>query len=192
MRVRVTAVVPAAGRSSRFGGMKLLAPVAGEPLLQHTLRSLLDGGVDEIVLVAAPDVSFAAVPLAADPRVRLVANEQPDRGMFSSIQTGLAAVPGGPDVILVLPADMPFVKASTVAAVGAAAQSERVIVPLYEGRRGHPIALPVLFRRALLDADPTRSLKDALRTAGAPLVELSVDDPGVLRDVDVREDLEGS
>ena len=101
------AVVPAAGSSTRFGTMKLLADVGGAPLLERTLASLLDAGVARVVVVTRAGEAFEAVPSMADPRVTVSVNPDPARGMFSSIQTGLA-VAGG-DVVLVLPADMPFV-----------------------------------------------------------------------------------
>jgi molybdenum cofactor cytidylyltransferase len=186
-----TAVVPAAGRSSRFGGMKLLEPISGAPLLQHTLASLLAGGVVRITVVLAPGAPLSSVPLLSDPRVTRVVNAAPERGMFSSIQTGLATLDRSSDPVLVLPADMPFVTASTVAAVLAAAQrGNGVVVPVCGGRRGHPIALPASCRAHLLHADPVRSLRDALEAFGASWIELPVQDLGVLKDVDVRQDLD--
>jgi molybdenum cofactor cytidylyltransferase len=185
---RAVAVVPAAGRSERFGGMKLLADVAGEPLLNRTLRCLLEASVDTVIVAVAPQAALDAVDLLHDPRVRTVVNPDPSRGMFSSIQTGLAACDGDP--ILVLPADMPFVGSATVAAViDACRRGRSPVVATYQGTRGHPIALPRGLRGALLRADPDRSLKEALAELQVTLREIDVDDPGVIRDVDTREDL---
>ncbi|MFW9792627.1 NTP transferase domain-containing protein, partial [Brucella melitensis] len=77
-------------------------------LLQWTLRSLLDGGIRRVTVVVAPNAVFAPVTLLHDARVTLVTNPDPDRGMLSSIQGGLESAAGDP--ILVLPADMPFVR----------------------------------------------------------------------------------
>jgi molybdenum cofactor cytidylyltransferase len=188
-RARVTAVVPAAGASRRFGSAKLLALIAGEPLLQHTLRALLDGGVSNVVLVVAPGHGLDAVPLLHDPRVHVTVNPDPARGMFSSIQTGLAAVASG-HAVLVLPADMPFVRASTVAEVVAAhARDANTVVAAYDGRRGHPVIVSADVWPTLIALPPQTNLKAALLELGTVFREVSVDDPGVLRDVDVREDL---
>jgi len=187
-RNRVAAVVPAAGQSTRFGTMKLLADVGGAPLLERTLASLLDAGVARVVVVTRPGDAFDAVPAMADPRVTAVANPDPARGMFSSIQAGLAAAAG--DVVLVLPADMPFVAPETVAAVIArGVATESVVVPVHQARRGHPIAIPGRLRGALLGLTPETTLKDALAASGASMVLLDVADAGVLRDVDVPGDL---
>lgn len=186
----LSAVVPAAGASRRFGAMKLLADLDGEPLLQHTLRCLLDAGVDRVVAVTAPAHDLRAVSLLADRRVRVAVNPDPDRGMFSSVQVGLSHA-GEARAVIVLPADMPFVRAATVAAVLAAHESGggQATVASHGGRRGHPLVLSAALRAPLRAAPPTTSLKAALDALGVTMHACPVDDPGVLRDVDVRGDL---
>jgi molybdenum cofactor cytidylyltransferase len=183
---RIVAVVPAAGLSTRFGAMKLLADVDGAPLIARTLASLLDAGIARVVVVVRQGDAFEG--LLADPRVATVVNPDPARGMFSSIQTGLAVVGG--DVVLVLPADMPFVAAETATAVAArAVATTSLVVPVHHGRRGHPIAIPRPVCDALLPLEPTTTLKDGLARVRAPVTLLEVTDAGVLRDVDVPADL---
>ena len=184
-----SAVVPAAGTSRRFGSRKLLVDVGGTPLLQRTLDSLLDGGVQRVVVVIRAGDVFEGVHAIEDPRVSIVVNPDPERGMFSSIQIGLAAI-AGPGPVLVIPADMPFVGAATVAAVvGRAAASDGVVIPVHDGRRGHPIALPGRLREQLLALDPATTLKAALADLQAAITLLDVTDPGILRDVDTPADL---
>jgi molybdenum cofactor cytidylyltransferase len=85
---------------------------------------------------------------------------------------------------------MPFVSAATVAAVARrSVDTGAAVVPVYAGRRGHPIALPGALRHTLLAADPASNLKAALAGLGAVPLEVAVDDPGILQDVDVKADL---
>jgi CTP:molybdopterin cytidylyltransferase MocA len=62
-------------------------------------------------------------------------------------------------------------------------------VPVLGGRRGHPLVLPGRLREGLLSAAPAGTLKDALGALEVASLEVPVEDPGVLRDVDRREDL---
>jgi molybdenum cofactor cytidylyltransferase len=182
------AIVPAAGRSDRFGSPKLTAVLHGEPLLARTIRSLLDGQVAQVVVVASAAGVFERVSLVHDPRVSVVVNPDPDRGMLSSIQTGLAAADGDP--ILILPGDMPFVRAATVAAVLEAYRREPgFIVPVRHARSGHPIALPGSLRSAVLAASPATSLNAVIKSQRLVRREIPVDDGGVLHDVDTPADL---
>jgi molybdenum cofactor cytidylyltransferase len=181
-------IVPAAGKGERFGGAKLLARIDGDTMLGRTLRSLLNAGVGEVVVVTAPDAVFDEVALLKDPRVRVVKNPDPSRGMFSSIQIGIREASGDP--LAVLPADMPFVSSYVIAAViDACARTHHIVVPAHLGKRGHPVAFPAELRHAILAADAQSTLKAALAGTMAYHFELDVDDSGVLRDVDVRQDL---
>ena len=183
------AIVPAAGRAERFGSAKLIAPLRGEPMINWTLWSLLDGGASRVVVVIGPGTDLSSAPLIMDPRVMIAMNEDPERGMFSSIQAGLSITGGDPFVIL--PGDMPFVSSSTVTeVVTASIRRQRVVVPTHQDQRGHPIAIPSAFRKALLLAPPETTLKHALAAAGAEVVELPVADGGILRDVDTPADLD--
>lgn len=184
------AIVPAAGRAERFGRQKLLEDLGGEPLLNRTIRCLLAGGVTRVAVVVPPQGGLESVPLLADPRVELVRNPDPSRGMFSSIQAAFAAIPEG-DPVLVLPGDMPFVSPATVAAVLACpVDSARVLVPRHDGKRGHPLALPRALGSEILMASARSNLSGLLTTLGIEREYLDVTDPGILRDIDVTSDLE--
>lgn len=184
------AVVPAAGRSARFGSAKLLAPLGGERLIDRTLNALFAGGVDRVVVVTAPGADLASAARLGDPRVVRVVNPDPSRGMFSSIQAGLAAAAGDP--VLVLPADMPFVSPATVRAVAdACVGGDAVVAPTYQGRRGHPVAFPAALVPRLLAEAPASNLKAALTASAMAWRPVDVDDPGILRDVDTPADLPG-
>jgi molybdenum cofactor cytidylyltransferase len=184
------AIVPAAGRAERFGGPKLLEDVGGEPLVNRTIRCLLEGGVSHVIVVTSPGARFESVPLVDDARVSLVENPDPSRGMFSSIQAGLATAHEG-DPILFLPGDMPFVAPATVAAVLARpVPPGRVVVPRFDGTRGHPLALPRSLGSEILKADARSNLSALITALGIEREYVDVNDPGVVRDVDVRGDLD--
>lgn len=184
-----SAIVPAAGSATRFGGGKLIADVDGIPLLDRTIGALLGAGVDEIVIVIAPGSDWAGdVRSLRDDRVRTTVNPDPSRGMFSSIQIGAAAVSDMP--MAVLPADMPFVRAETVKLlIQTALRTGGIVSPRYDGRRGHPVVLPPDLRNVLLSAPASSTLKDVLSPHAARFHDVVVDDRGVVRDVDVPEDL---
>lgn len=184
------AVVPAAGSGERFGGGKLLADVDGEPLLERTLRSLLDGGVPSLVVVLGDEGSelHREVRALADLRVGVAINPDPSRGMFSSIQTGLAGVVGDP--VLVLPADMPYVRPATVAEL--LREYERapaIISPRFGGKRGHPVLLPGRLREEILAAHVDVTLHEVIRAHAAERRDVEVADRGILHDVDLPSDL---
>jgi CTP:molybdopterin cytidylyltransferase MocA len=122
----------------------------------------------------------------------MVVNPDPDRGMFSSIQLGLAAVDRHVSRVLVLPADMPFVRPETVSLIASAVEGATMpLVPAYHGRSGHPLSIPADLLPDVLRCDMRKDLKTALLEMDRLPVRIAVDDPGVLRDIDTKADLGG-
>jgi molybdenum cofactor cytidylyltransferase len=189
---RAVAVVTAAGSAERFGGRKLLASVGGEPLLDRTIRALLDGGASEVIVVVGSDARAELerdVNAMNDARVRPVENHDPSRGMFSSIQDGVATASG--DALLVMPGDMPFVRADTVRAVIAKyREREAIVSPRYRGKRGHPVAMPMRFKDEIRDTPSSATLHEVIKRHVDMRIDIDVEDAGVVRDVDTPADLE--
>jgi molybdenum cofactor cytidylyltransferase len=188
--VASVAIVPAAGAAERFGGAKLLASVGSDVLLERTIRSLLDGGVERVVVVLGPDASDIrkGVPALDARGVRVATNRKPERGMLSSIQAGLREIGGDP--IVVLPGDMPYVEAATVSTL-LREQATRggIVSPRFDGKRGHPVVIPESLRDEILGAADGATLHDVLRAHASDRTDLDVYDRGVIRDVDEPKDL---
>lgn len=184
------AIVTAAGSAERFGGGKLLAEIEGRPLLERTVASLVDR-MARVIVVVGPDAEELkrAVPSLAHPKVSVVANPDPSRGMLSSIQEGLKTVDWA-DAYAVLPGDMPYVRSETVKALAEQfACSPGIVSPRYRGKRGHPVFVPGTLRDEILAEPPTSNLHAVLKRHPSARVDLDVHDAGVVRDVDTVEDL---
>lgn len=184
----VVGVVPAAGRGARFADAdptappKMLALVDGVPMVRRTVESLLAAGVARCIVVAAESgrdgIALALEGLA----VQVVLNPDPSRGMFSSVQCGVMATAPA-DLCVLLPGDMPFVQAPTIAAVITAAQGgASTATPSLHGHRGHPVVCGTGLRERILAANAEARL-DHLMTQEAVLA-VEVADTGVRRDLD--------
>jgi molybdenum cofactor cytidylyltransferase len=183
------ALVLAAGAGSRFGGGKLLAPLAGRPILQHVLDALARAGLDDVVVVLGRDAP--AIEAAIAWRVeRRVVNPDPERGLSSSLQVGMAAVPSGADAVLIALGDQPLVAVDTIRALlGAPLDPSRpVVVPAYAGDLGRN---PVVLRRPafalVVEASGDRGLGPVL--AAHPDAVQAIAVTGDNPDVDTRADL---
>ena len=182
------AVVPAAGAAERFGSVKLLAPVGDKPMIERTVRALLDGGVRKVVVVLAPGADEIRRALDGIEHVAVAVNRDRDRGMFSSIQAGAKEASGDP--ILVLPGDMPYVDPATVGALLRLYEEKGGIVsPRFNGKRGHPVVIPGRYRDEILEAKEGVTLHEVLRAHAGERLDMDVYDRGVVRDVDVPSDL---
>jgi CTP:molybdopterin cytidylyltransferase MocA len=162
--------------------------VGGRPLIEATVRSLLEGGVTRVVVVVPPKADSLRAALKGIAGVELVTNDTRERGMFSSIQAGFRAATGDP--ILVLPGDQPWVEPATVAALVARYKEANTIVsPRFDGKRGHPVVIPARYRDEILEAEEGVTLHEVLRAHSGERLDMDVYDRGVVRDVDVPADL---
>lgn len=189
------AILPAAGASRRMGRPKLLLPFQGGPLVAGVVEALRGGGVDEIVLVTAPGDE----PLrdwARQAGVTVTVNPDPERGMLSTLQEGIAALGGSAELaqrgvmLLVSPADLPNLQASTVTLLlkGMAESGAPLAVPVYHGKRGHPLVIAQALISEIDTLDPEIGLKQLRDRHEEDLLEIEVEDAGVIQDVDTPED----
>ena len=184
----VSAIVLAAGGGSRFGGGKLLAKLGGRPIIETVLHNLREAPVDEIIVVVGADAQRLRGVCEAY-GVRIVANEEWERGQSTSVLAGLRACGGEAAVVLL--GDQPFIGAEAVERlVSAFSEGARVAVATYGGKRRNP----VLFSREvwpLLEAELAgdEGARSVLRRHPELVVEVPCEEVGDPADVDTREDL---
>lgn len=192
------ALVLAAGRGARFGGGKLLAPFKSGVLLDGALAAALAAPAERVILVSGFDAARVAAaaraftePTGQDGRLRLVHAADHAQGLSASLRAGLKAVPPEAEGAFVFLADMPRIPADMAGRLAGAIGPRLAAAPVFQGRRGHP----VLLRRALFDRlralDGDRGAGAVLAGLGDDLALIETDDPGVVFDVDTREDLGG-
>jgi molybdenum cofactor cytidylyltransferase len=178
-----------------MGRPKLLLPYGTSTILGSLAAALRAGGASPVVIVAAPgDVELHEWARAFGAVVAI--NPDPERGMLSSIREGIAALGGAAglaqrgEVVLVAPADLPALRPATVAEVlwRRAAAGAPLAVPLYQGKRGHPLAIAPDLLPEIETLDLAIGLRELLERHASSVLEVPVDDPGAVRDVDTPED----
>ncbi|WP_288581003.1 nucleotidyltransferase family protein [uncultured Methylobacterium sp.] len=195
MRDPVGTVLLAAGRGTRFGASpKLLSLLDGKPLVRHAAEAAVQAGLGPVVAVLGHAGAQVREALAGLP---LTVVENPDyaAGLSTSLRAGLGALPEAVTGAIVLLGDMPRVGSGLpvrlAEAFRAAPVAPAAVVPVKDGRRGNP----VLLNRRLLSAGIAGLTGD--RGAGPLLarrddvLELAVDEAGVLIDVDTPAALAG-
>jgi molybdenum cofactor cytidylyltransferase len=189
----IPAIVLAAGRSSRMGRAKATLPAGGgHTFLTRIVQTLLDAGVDDVIVVVGHEAepiaaSFAASGLPA----RFVVNREYDTGQLSSLLAGVNALDRpGVSAVLVTLVDVPLVSAATVRAVIDAYRRTRVPIvrPTSGDRHGHPLLIDRALFDALRAADPSTGAKPVVRAHASALGDIAIDDEGAFTDVDTEED----
>jgi molybdenum cofactor cytidylyltransferase len=186
--MNISAILLAAGLGSRFGGDKLLHPLPdGTPIGVQAARNLLAAVPDVIAVVRPGD--FPLADLLEQEGCSVTICQHAARGMGASLAHGVGAR-GGADGWVVALADMPLIKSATITAIVHKLESgSHLVAPTYGGQRGHPVGLGKRFGVQLLALDGDAGARDIISAHENELTPVECDDPGVLQDVDRREDL---
>jgi molybdenum cofactor cytidylyltransferase len=190
----ISAIVLAAGASSRMGQAKAALPFGqtGETVVARVVRTLLIGGVPDVVVVAGAhiDAVRAAMP-RHESRARVIEHIGWEQGQLSSLLAGLDAIEDPLlEAAVVTLVDVPLVQPSTVAAVVAAWR--RTHAPIVRPADGHRHGHPVIFDRSIFAdlraADPATGAKAVFAIHRDRIQNVDVKDAGAFEDIDTPAD----
>jgi molybdenum cofactor cytidylyltransferase len=181
----VTAIILAAGYSSRMDAFKPLLDLGGRPVVTRIVETCRQAGIDEVIVVAGYRKELI-IPVIEGVGARAVVNERYDEGMFSSVIAGISAMEHGPQGFIVLPADIPLVRAATIRSLVSRFMGgqHRVLVPSFRGSKGHPPLISAELMAVITGYEGENGLKGALEKLESETVEVEVPDRNILFDVD--------
>jgi molybdenum cofactor cytidylyltransferase len=188
----VSAIVLAAGKSTRMGRPKAMLPLAAETFLSRIVRTFHDAGVTDVLIVVGHRAEEITASLSeAAISARCIVNSDYESGQFSSLLTGLDAVDTtGLSAALVTLVDVPLVTPDTVRAI--VGRYHDTHAPIVRPTRGSEHGHPVLIDRSLFDAlrraDPQVGAKAIVRAHASPEGDVIVNDDGAFLDIDTMED----
>ena len=176
-----------------MGRAKATLPAGdGQTFLTRIVQTLLDAGVDDVIVVVGHDADAIATSFSESGLpARFVVNREYDRGQLSSLLAGLNAIDRpGVSAVLVTLVDVPLVSASTVRTV---IDSHRrtgapIVRPTSGDRHGHPLLIDRSVFGALRAADPSAGAKPIVRAHASALGDIAIDDEGAFTDIDTEED----
>ena len=186
----VAAIVLAAGRSERMGAFKPLLPFGNSTVIESCIQSLLDGGVETLVVVLAQDLRAQELKHhLQNAQVTLAINPNQGSEMSDSIACGVNQLPASTRAVLVTPADHPAVPSAVVAQLIYEWQHGAVlVVPTFNMRGGHPVLIDISFRAELLKLDSRSGLKSLFEAHPDQVRRLAVNSNYIARDLDTWDD----
>jgi molybdenum cofactor cytidylyltransferase len=188
----VAVIILAAGQSTRFGkGNKLLRTVNGDPIIKHSVQAALNAKAGEVIVVtghAAADVEKALQGLP----VTLIRNATPEIGMGTSLAVGANAIRSLPSAVMIMLGDMPLIKPETLRTSASSFTPDNghdIVVPMYDGQRGHPVMFGAKYMPFLCALSGDEGARSVLQNHPERVRAINVDDPGTRYDIDTESDL---
>jgi len=193
--VHLVGILLAAGRSERFGGDKLIAPLprsiddiaGGTPLGVAACRHLVAALAETLAVVRPGDRVLAS--MLRDQGARTVECANADEGMGASLACGVRSAADAEGWVVAL-ADMPSIRPATILNVALALQEGAdIVAPIYNGARGHPVGFARRHYAALSALARDEGARSIIVVNRATLVLQPTDDAGVVHDVDTPAQL---
>ena len=181
-----TAILLAAGRSSRMGAFKPLLPFGNKTVIESCIDYLSEGGIEEVVVVVGHRGDEIRERVSG---VKFAVNPDPDSEMGASIEAGIRELPETAQATLIALVDHPAVPATIVTTLLDSWQSgARIVIPTWQGRGGHPVLVDLAFKAELLSLSATGGLRAFFETHRNEVKRVPVDSPFIARDVDTWDD----
>ncbi|MDO9299586.1 molybdopterin-binding/glycosyltransferase family 2 protein [Bradyrhizobium sp.] len=189
----VTAVILAAGRSTRMGGPnKLLAELGGKTLVRTVTERALASKASSVVVVTGHQAEQVEQALSGL-NVTFARNPDFAGGLASSVKSGIAAVPADADGAVICLGDMPLISADLIDRLIETFAPDRgslIAVPVSDGRRGNPVLWSRRFFNELMTLDGDIGARHLIARHGEAVAEVPVDGRGAFLDIDTPQALE--
>ncbi|MBZ0167440.1 MAG: nucleotidyltransferase family protein [Candidatus Omnitrophica bacterium] len=187
----LSCILLAAGQSQRFGSVKALALIEEQPLIRRLQQTILSADIGELIIVLGAHSDKIEPYLLNHSQVVIVHNKDHNFGQTSSFQCGLRRLDPAANGIMLLPVDYPFLTKETLVQLSAAfaTNTSNIIIPVFNGRRGHPPVFPVTMVREILDLPVTEGLNTVQHRYADCCQECPVTDPGVVATFNTPQEL---
>jgi len=187
----ITALILAAGESRRMGRAKLLLPFGKKTMIETVISYVAQSQAEHILVILGADAAEIKNKIKNLP-VSTVVNPNYKQGMLSSIKCGFRNLPEKTEAVLVCLGDQPSIP-STVAdqIIETYRRTKKgIVIPVYKNERGHPVLIDVKYKKEVEGLDPAIGLRQLVYNQPQDTIEVKVDTPSILRDIDSVDDYE--
>lgn len=164
-----------------MGSPKWKTEINGKSFLQNIISAFNSAGVVHILTVFRN-------PLPSLEGCTALLNPHPERGQLSSLKIALGEIPDDTPFIMQL-VDRPLVKTNTFIRMMNCCDGKSIIIPLFNGRKGHPVLFPPEMKSVLLSTDELLGIRGGITAGKSSVKLLEVEDEAILWNIDTKEDL---
>lgn len=185
----IWAIVLAAGESKRMGSPKMILPFGDSTIIRTVVSNIFSSEVRHIMIVLGAERDHIRTALEGMP-VKYCYNSEYRDGMLSSVKCGIMNLPDDYRAVLVFPGDQPTIDHTVLnLVINTYIEIKKgIVVPVYKGRRGHPLLADRKYRDEILGLDGPDGLRGLARQHPDDVVEVATESLSILRDIDTRED----
>jgi molybdenum cofactor cytidylyltransferase len=185
----VEIIILAAGKSERMGQQKLLMPYAGSTIIENIIQKALASNAGKVKVVAGSDEAEVTEAIRHLP-VTVCLNRDYENGMLSSVQCGFNSLSSTVKAGLILLGDQPMIQTWVINKLidSYYKTGKGILIPVYEGKRGHPVLIDTRYISEINALDPAIGLRQLMEGNADDIYDIEVDTNTILKDIDTIED----
>ena len=183
------AIILAAGSSRRMGSQKLVLSYGESTIIETVIDNVLQSHVDQVLVVLGANHKKVRGAIGNRP-VQFCYNQDHEKGMLSSVICGIRNLPEDAGSVLIFLGDQPGIPAAVTNKVIEAYNEnlKGIVIPVHNHRRGHPLLVDMKYRKKMESIDLEEGLRKLRHQFPEDVLEIEVDEAGILVDIDTRED----
>lgn len=184
----IWAVILAAGESKRMGLPKMLLTFSGRTMIEKVITNVSESKIDKKIVVLGA-YREALVELISKLPVKYCYNDNYKKGMLSSVQCGFRNLSSVCRAVLVFQGDQPLITSNAINEVIEAylSSGKGIVIPVYKGRRGHPLLIDIKYRDEIEKLNPDKGLRSLACMFSDDVLEVDTNESGILTDFDTYE-----
>lgn len=185
----IYAMILAAGESKRMGKPKLILPFGETTILGTVINNVLSSKADKILVVLGSDAEKIRKKIE-NLSLEITTNPGYQKGMLSSVQWGFKNLPENAKAALVCLGDQPGISTVVINKVIDVYKRTRkgIVIPVYKKNRGHPVLIDIKYRKDVKNLNPDIGLRELVYNHPEDTVEVKVETPSILNDIDDPDD----
>jgi CTP:molybdopterin cytidylyltransferase MocA len=182
-------IILAAGESKRMKTRKLLLPFHGSTMIEKVIDNVISSEIKNILVVLGSGREEILEVIKSLP-VKHCYNENFTDGMLSSVKRGFRYLPKSMDAVLIFLGDQPGIPGHVVKKLIRVYEESKkgILMPVFKQKRGHPVLIDCKYRNEIEKLDEKEGLRSLAIKFPDDVLEVEVDDDGILRDIDTREE----
>ena len=148
----ISAILLAAGKSMRMKGEnKLIKQIHGIPLINHSVKNILDSSIDELIIVLGHQNEIIEKIINKNKKIKFVFNKDFNSGMASSIKTGIKNLSKKTQAFFICLADMPMINKDIFNKLIKHVNNKEIIIPTYKNQQGNPVLFSITMKDEIMN-----------------------------------------
>ena len=186
---KISAILLAAGQSKRMNGEnKLSKKIQGIPLIKHSVKNILASSINELIIVLGHQKEIIEKLIDKNERIKFVFNKDFEKGMATSIKTGVKNLSKETGAFFVCLGDMPLINKDILNMLIKSKSKKEIIVPTYKNKQGNPVLFSISMKEKIMTIDGDVGAKKILELNKDKILNIETNDQGTTRNFNTLND----